>query len=398
MKTFIKKLALYIIVITISASITVPALAAEPTDKCKITVNTQTMEWNLEPFWAYGPQSDVTILIPMRDLFTSLGYTVSYDHKSDCSVFTANKKSAYISFYVDVKTGQIVKEGDKIKKNTENQVYLINDFLYITNDELKTIAKSFLTDSSVEIDYVYNKSITGDYYIVQYSDYFPVESNLISLTMEVHVKYPDHSYVGEKYTKYNTGDWVSGADVKQNFDEITLRSLWDGFDNLRFYTGKDEKNELTGKGRWNSSAYAIAWELMDSTAEEINTLRKQNGLPDLAVDNSLCFMSVGASESEVDSVFDNAIHNIESNKAAHTYNGKTKMAECIASVRLNGEEIIFKEKYDNSTAVIARNTVNAWYKSSKGHREIILGAKYKTMGILVIITDTGTGDAYAVFK
>ena len=74
------------------------------------------------------------------------------------------------------------------------------------------------------------------------------------------------------------------------------------------------------------------------------------------------------------------------------------MAECLASMRLNGEEIIFKQKYDNSTTVITRNTVDAWYKSTKGHKEIIMGKKYTTMGILVVITNTGTGDVYAVFK
>jgi len=133
-------------------------------------------------------------------------------------------------------------------------------------------------------------------------------------------------------------------------------------------------------------------------ADEINSLRKQNGLSELTVDNSLCFISVGASNPKVDSVFDNAIHNFETNKAAHTYSGKTKMAECLASVRLNGEEIIFKQLYDNSTEVVARNTVGAWYKSTKGHKDIIMGTKYTTMGILVVITNTGTGDAYTVFK
>ena len=208
----------------------------------------------------------------------------------------------------------------------------------------------------------------------------------------------DHPYTGEQYTKYNTGDWVSGEEVKRGLHEVTLRSLWDGFDSLRFYTGKGERNELTGNGRWNSTAYAIAWELMDAMADEINRIRRENGLAELGVDHSVCFVSVGAADKKVDSVFDNAIHNFETNRAAHTYNRKTKMAECIASVRLNGEQIVFNPKYDKSTSVVAKNTVNAWYRSKKGHKEIMMGTKYKTVGILVVITNTGTGNAYALFK
>ena len=67
------------------------------------------------------------------------------------------------------------------------------------------------------------------------------------------------------------------------------------------------------------------------------------------------------------------------------------MAECTASG-------IFRGAKDNSTHSIASNIADRWYKSTKGHKEIIMGKKFKTMGILVVITDTGAGDAYAVFK
>ena len=399
MKHLFKRLALFVIITAVLLSVANPVLASNQNEKCLVTVNGNNVTWKLEPFLAYGPQGNIIILIPMRDLFTTLNYTVTYDAKSSRSIFKADNKSDYSSFYVDLKTGQVVKEGEEIKKGDLNCVYLINDSLYAANNSsgLDKIAKTFLNDSTVKIDYDYVYTPHEDY-ILNYKSYFPVRGNLASLKIEISPKYPEHPYTGSQYTKYNTGEWVSGTDVKRNFDEVTLRSLWDGFGNLHFYTGKGEKNELTGKGRWNSTAYAIAWELMDGIADEINTLRKQNGLSELDVDHSLCFISVGAKDPKVDSVFDNAIHNIENNKAAHTYSGKTKMAECLASVRLNGEEIIFKQKYDNSTAVIARNTVNAWYKSTKGHKETIMGKKYTTMGILVVITNTGTGDVYAVFK
>ena len=168
--------------------------------------------------------------------------------------------------------------------------------------------------------------------------------------------------------------------------------MWKGFDNLRFYTGKGEKNELTGKGTWNSTAYAIAWDMMDAVANEVNRLRKQDGLPELNVDHSLCFISVGAKDPKVDSVFDNAIHNIEINKAAHTYLGKSIMAECIASGSASYNET------DQTTLTIARQTANQWYRSAKGHKEIIMSKKYTTIGILVIITDTRAMKTYAVFK
>jgi hypothetical protein len=259
---------------------------------------------------------------------------------------------------------------------------------------LDKIAKSFLVVSTVVIDYSYIHS-QNEIYISDYKNYVSIQNNLSSLTINISPKYPDHPYIGEQYTKYNTGTYITGTEVKRGFvgdhGKVILKNLWEGFDNLRFYTGKGEENELTGNGAWNTTAYAIAWEMMESVADEINKLRKENGLSELTVDNSLCFVSVGAKDTKVNSVFDNAIHNIETDKGAHTYSGKTKMAECLATGVLRGAK-------DNSTQSIAANIVNRWYKSSKGHSEIIMGAKYKTMGILIIITDTGTGDAYAVFK
>ena len=396
MKTATKILAVVFIFAIFTSAI--PVSAANPNEKCSVVVNEQKVEWKLRPFLAYGPLGDVRIMIPMRDLFTTLGYTVTYDSKTSCSVFTAHKNSNYTSFYADLKTGQILKESEKAKKNEMNSAYFINDSLYIVADDdfsLNKIAKEFLNNSTIKISYEYVYTKNEDY-ILSYKGYFPIKNNLSSLTIEIIEKYPDHPFTGEKYTKYNTGKWIPGSEVKKNFREITLEGLWDGFDNLHFYTGKGERNELTGKGRWNSTAYAIAWELMDSMAEEVNKIRKKDGLSELKIDHSLCFVSVGAKDLKIDSVFDNSIHNLETNKAAHTYSGKTKMAECLASVRLNGEQI--NQKYDNSTSVISRNTVNAWYNSVKGHKEIIMGAKYKTMGILVVITNTGTGDVYAVFK
>ena len=334
----------------------------------------------------------------MRDLFTTLGYTVSYDAKSNRSIFTADKNSTYISFYIDVKTGQIVKNGEEPKKDSLYSAYLINDSLYITANDyfsLDYIAKSFLNDSTVKIDYDYVYTPNEDF-ITDYKNYFAIKNNLSSLTIEIVEKYPTHPFIGEQFTKYNSGEWVSGTEMKNKnftgeFSELILQELWDGFDNLRFFTGKGEQNELTGKGAWNCTAYSIAWELMDAVAVEINKLRKQNGLTELIIDNSLCFISVGAANPKVDSVFDNAIHNFETNRAAHTYSVKSRMAECLATGVLRGAE-------DNTTQAIAANIANRWYKSTKGHKEIIMSGKYTTMGILVVITDTGTGDAYAVFK
>lgn len=385
-----KTTKLLTVIILLTMLFTTVSAAVNPNEKCKITVNGETVDWKLEPFLAYGPHGNVLILIPMEQLFSALGYIVIYDSKLNRSVFTAGKDSDYHSFYVDLKTGQAVEEGEAVKKGGLNQVNLINNNVYVYIVHLENIAKTFLNGSRVKVNYDYIHS-KKENYIIQYSDYYSVHYNLSSLKIEVSAEYSDRPYIGEQYTKYNTGTWVSGAEVKKNFDESTLRNLWDGFDSLRFYTGKGEQNELTGKGAWNSTAYAVAWELMDGIAEAINRLRKQKGLSELTVDHSMCFVSVGAEDPKVDSVFDNSIHNFETNKAAHTYNGKTKMAECLATGVLRGAE-------GNSTSLLSAHIANRWYKSVKGHKKIIMGAKYKTMGILVVITDTGTGDAYAVFK
>lgn len=394
MKRLLKKLALYTVIAAILFSVTIPVLAANPKEKCKITVNEENVNWKLEPFLAYAPQGNALILLPMKELFTTLGYTVTYDSKLNRSTFTADKNSDYVSFYVDLKTGQVLKEDEKVIKGDMNCAYLINDSLYVVANDyfsLDKIAKSFLNDSTIKIDYDYVYTTHEDF-IVQYKSYFPIQSNLSSLKIEITEKYTDHPFVGEQYTKYNTGKWISGTEVKSNFNKISLSDLWDGFDNLHFYTGKGERNELTGKGTWNSTAYAISWELMDAIAEEVNKLRKQNGLSELTIDHSLCFVSVGAKDLKIDSVFDNVIHNIENNTAAHTYNDKTKMAECMASGIAS-----YSEK-DKTTLTIASHTANQWYKSAKGHKEIIMGKKYKTMGILVVITDTRAMETYAVFK
>jgi hypothetical protein len=259
------------------------------------------------------------------------------------------------------------------------------------------MAKSFLNDSTVEIDYGYIYT-PYENNITKYTDYFTIQNNLNSLTVKITEKYPDRPFTGDKYTKYNTGKWVSGAEVKSKFREITLEGLWDGFDNLHFYTGKSEKNELTGK---NVSTYSIAWELMDVVANEINRLRRQNGLSELTVDHSLCFISVGAKNPKLDTVFDNAVCNLENRTAKHTYCGKTIKAECWASIFLQGEYEPLTKKYNKSTVVIARNIVESWYKSGKGHKDIMMNKKYTTMGILVIIGDAGittNAHAYAVFK
>ncbi|MCL2816590.1 MAG: CAP domain-containing protein [Oscillospiraceae bacterium] len=389
MKKIIKILAVALILTMFVNSI--PVFAANLNEKCKITVNGQTAEWKSKPFLAYGPQGDAKLLIPMKDFFTTSGYTVTYDPKLNQSVFTADKNSEYETFYADLKTGQIVKGGQKPDKNAVNQVYLINNCLYITDYELKNTAKSFLNDLTIKIDYNYIYT-PHEIYITDYSSYFPIQNNLSSLTIELSGKYPDRPYSGDQYTKYNTGEWVSGNEIKKQFNKIALDELWDGFGNLHFYTGKSEQNELTGKGTWDSKSYAVAWEMMDSIAEEINRIRKQNGLSELSIDNSICFTGIGAKDSKVNTVFDNAIHNIENNKAAHTYNGKTNAAECMAS------GIASYSANDKTTLAIARHTVNQWYKSTKGHKNIIMGAKYKTMGILVIITDTRAMETYAVFK
>ena len=378
----------------------IPAYAANPNEKCKITVNGQNAEWKLRPFLAYGPHGDAKIMIPMRDLFTTLGYAVTYDPKANRSVFTASKNSEYASFYVDLKTGQAVKDGEKAPKREADYVYFVNDSLYVAARDyfgLDAMAKLYLNDSAVKISYDYIYTPNEDF-ITDYSHYFTIKSNISSLRVEINGKGTDHPYIGEQYTKYNTGDWVSGAEVKSKFHDITLEGLWDGFDSLCFYTGKGEKNELTGK---NSKAYAISWKLMDAVAEEINKLRKKEGLQELKIDHSLCFVSVGAGDSKVDSVFDNSIHNFENRTATHTYCGKTIKAECWAAIFLHGGQDPVTKKYDSSTAEIAKNIAKRWYDSYKGHKEIILNKKYDTIGILVIIGDAGittSSHAYAVFK
>ena len=268
MKILLKKLALYVAIMAILLSVTVPVLAASSNEKCEITVNGQNITWKSNPFLAYGPQGDSMILIPMKDLFTSLGYTVSYDSQLNRSIFTADKDSAYTSFYADLKTGQILKEGDTVKKGAVNSVYIVNNTIYaaVCGYSLDKIAKTFLNNSVVEIDYGYIYT-PRENNITKYTDYFTIQNNLTFLTLKIAEKYPDRPFTGDKYTKYNTGKWVSGVEVKSKFREITLEGLWDGFDSLHFYTGKNEKNELAGK---NVSAYSIAWELMDAVADEIN--------------------------------------------------------------------------------------------------------------------------------
>jgi uncharacterized protein YkwD len=394
------KIMTIIVMLAIIAHI-MPVFAVRADLKCDVVVNGQRVEWKLQPFLAYCPHGSLRIMIPMKELFTTLGYTVTYDAKTNSSIFTADKNSSYDSFFVDLKTGQVFVEGEKMRENGLNSVYLVNNNLYLTNNGylgLSTIAESFMNGSIVEVKHEYIHS-PDEHFITLYADSFPIKENLSSLTVEISAaKSPDRPFVGEQYTKYNTGEWVSGAKVKSKFREITLEGLWDGFDKLRFYTGKGERNELTGK---NSRAYAIAWDLMDAVADEINRIRKQNGLAELKIDNSLSFMSVGAKDLKVDSVFDNAVHNLENRTAAHTYCGRTIKAECWASIFLQGEYNPATKKYDKSTAVIAKNIAEGWYESSKGHREIMMSKKYETMGILVIIGDAGittSSHAYAVFK
>jgi hypothetical protein len=400
MKKTAKLLAVILLLaVTISA---VPVTAGANPVKCKTTVNGQSVDWQLEPFLAYGPHHNVLILIPMKDFFTTLGYTITYDAKRNRSVFTANADSDYVSFFADIKTGQVIKEGEDVPDSTLNCAYLINDNLYvIPNDyfSLDKIAKSFLNGAVIEIDYASNHTEHEDF-IVQYSDNFPVQNNLSSLRIKVFPSSYDkeHPYAGDEFTKYNTGEYILGSVFKRNFKEVNLRSLWDGFDKLHFYTGEREANQLSGNGKWNSKYYAVAWDLMEEAANEINRLRKQNGLPELAVDNSMCFRYVGAEDPKVNSVFDNAIRNIEIDTAYHTFNDKTKYYECMAAATLRGEKDPETLNYDKSTSIVGRNIVEQWYGSAKGHREILLNKKITTMGILVIVTDTRAADAYAVFK
>ena len=397
MKKTIKILAVLLIIVMIAHIIPV---SAANNNKCKVTVNGQTAEWNLRPFLAYGPLGDVKIMIPMRDLFTSLGFTVTYDAQTHRSVFTADKNSPYTSFYIDVATGQSVKAVEAVKKGEVNTAHLINSSLYVAANDyfsLDKIARLFLNDSKIELAYDYIYTPNEDF-ITDYAHNFTVKNNISALTLDISIPNPDQPFIGGQYTKYNTGDWVSGADVKSRFRAITLEGLWDGFDSLRFFTGKGEQNELTGR---NSRAYAISWELMDAVAAEINKLRRQNGLSELKIDHSLCFVSVGASNPKVDTVFDNAVHNLENRTATHTFTGKTIKAECWASIFLQGEYNPATKKYNSSTAVIAKNIAKGWHESTKGHKDIIMSTKYDTMGILVIIGDVGattSSHAYAVFK
>ena len=264
MKHLLKNLILYTLITAILLFSAVPIVSADSKVKCTITVNGENADWKTEPFLAYGPQGNVMIMMPIEQLFASIGYTVTYDSKLNRSVFTANKDADCDSFYIDIKTGQTVKEGDEIKKGALNQVYLVNDIIYVYIFDLEKIVKSFLSGYIVDIDYKYVYS-KNENYITKYNDYYTIHYNLSSLKIEIYEKYPDHPFTGGQYTKYNTGNWISGEKIKSKFREITLESLWDGFDNLRFYTGKGEKNELSGK---NASAYAIAWELMDAVTSQ----------------------------------------------------------------------------------------------------------------------------------
>ena len=225
-----------------------------------------------------------------------------------------------------------------------------------------------------------------------------VSAALLLTAAPVYAVNPDQPYSGTQYTKYNTGEWVSGSEVKSKFREITLEGLWEDFDDLRFFTGKSEQNEITGK---NIRAYAIAWDLMDAVADEINKLRKKDGLHELKIEHSLCFMSVGVKNAKIDSVFDNAVHNLENRTTVHTQCGKIFRAENWASVFLQGEYDRVTKKYDRSTAVIAKNIALSWYESKKGHKETMMSKKFETVGVLVIIGDVGittSSHAYAVFK
>ena len=122
--------------------------------KYKITVNGEDMNWKTEPFLTYGPQGNILIMIPIENLFVALGYKVVYDPKLSRTVYTADKDSGYISFYIDLKTGQIIKEGEKVKKGAINQVNIINHVTYINISNLEKMAKIFLNNpawSPVEI-------------------------------------------------------------------------------------------------------------------------------------------------------------------------------------------------------------------------------------------------------
>jgi hypothetical protein len=216
MKGLLKKFALYAAITSLLLSAVTPVMAANPKDKCQITVNGDSVTWKSEPFLAYGPQGDVKIMLPMKELFTELGYTVTHNAKQNRTIFTADKNSSYESFYINLKTGQIAKEGEEPKKGELNCAYLINDKLYSTAGDyfgLDKIAKSFLDDSAVVIDYnyIHNKN---EIYISDYKNYVSIQNNLSFLIINISPKYPDHPYIGEQYTKYNTGTYITGSGSK----------------------------------------------------------------------------------------------------------------------------------------------------------------------------------------
>lgn len=386
MKRLFKKLVLYIAVTVILVADVIPVLAASPNEKCKITINEQNAEWNLEPFLAYGPQGDIKIFIPMKNIFTTLGYTVTYVAELSRSVFTADENSDNTSFYVDLKTGQIVKDGENPAKNAVNQTYLINNYLYIPGYELQNIAKLLLYNSSVKITYDYNTNITSEYYIIQYNDKFPVQGNLFSLTIQITVKYPDHPFVGEQYTNYNTGEWFTlDKPTKITSQEV----FWDGFSKLKFFNGTHDKNPcVTTKG------YALAWELMDKTGEEINKLRKQNGLSELFIDHSICFVSIGADNPKRDSVFDNAVWYWEGGSGNGAFGGHTPFKKIIKGECMSGTSII---DHGTTASEYGLYFVNRW-KNSPAHKNIILTKKFTSVGILVLIDEYGKALVTAVFK
>ena len=398
MKKTTKILAI-ILLAALALSVLMISSAATANSSGKITVNGQDAQWSLTPFTATFPLGNTALLMPMRDLFKSLGYTVIYDEKLHRSVFTANGDSTFGSFYVDVKTGQIVKSGGEIRRNGLNQTYLINNSLYITAHEFKTnFAESFLKDHSVTVDFTLNSRITHEHFIIQYNETFPVHGNLTSLTITVSGNSPDHPYIGEQFTKYNTGTWAAPPPILlEGSKEIWL---WNKLDTLRFFTGAGEQNELTGSGGKKNSItgegikmYAVAWELMDGIATEINRLRKENGLSELTVDHSICFIKLSTGNPKINSVFDNAVHNFENDTFHHTLIGRSIIkAENTATVSPRSGD------GGNTTQALASRVADGWYKS-QGHKRNMMGANHTTVGVLVVIADTGTKrHAYAVFK
>gem|GEM_PF-3385305 len=388
-----------IILLAVALSALMTPAAANPSVKCRITVNGREEQWNSEPFTAIFPLGDAALLLPMRNLFTSLGYSVDFDEKLSRSVFKANEDSSCGSFYVDLKTGQIVKEGEEIRKNGISRVYLVNGSLYISVHEFENnFAKSFLADYSVTVDFTADKSAIHEHFVIQYRESFPIKGNLSFLAVTVSEKSSGRPYTGDRFTKYNTGEW--SAPPSKLTEGPRERWLWNRLDTLRFYTGAGEQNELTGNGGKRNAAaengitmYAVAWELMDGIAAEINRVRKENGLTELTVDHSMCFISVGSGNPKVNSVFDNAVHNFENDMFRHTLTGRSVIrAENTGTVSPRSGE------GGNSTQTLASRVVDGWY-GSPGHRKNMMGASYTAVGVLVVISDTGaTRHAYAVFK